>query len=261
MSIDKFGLGDWWPRPEQAAAGGLDHLPADQWPMLAARWLAAGFDSPLLRQLAGLRSGQQVVGRSGEHGVVAWPASGGQSNPSAPWTSDGRAAARAALELMPEAMRSIGFDPAPADEEFVARCQSALDVVRHDLDVTGCGRYRMRASFSAGWPRTVYATLPDGSYWGEGEGMSRGMGSSWLLFSAADSVSATIKEVHEIEWPVCAVHSGHPATSVWDGEEPAHFIDKVVWWRCTNTGHARAGRSAHRRDRQDTVSDGAASSP
>jgi hypothetical protein len=194
MSIDKFGLGDWWPRPEQAAAGGLDHLPADQWPMLAARWLAAGFDSPLLRQLAGLRSGQQVVGRSGEHGVVAWPASGGQSNPSAPWTSDGRAAARAALELMPEAMRSIGFDPAPADEEFVARCQSALDVVRHDLDVTGCGRYRMRASFSAGWPRTVYATLPDGSYWGEGEGMSRGMGSSWLLFSAADSVSATIKE-------------------------------------------------------------------
>jgi hypothetical protein len=42
---------------------------------------------------------------------------------------------------MPEAMRSIGFDPAPADEEFVARCQSALDVVQHDLDVTGYGQY------------------------------------------------------------------------------------------------------------------------
>jgi hypothetical protein len=40
VTIDEFGLGDWWPRPDQAAAGPLDHLPADQWPMLAAKWLA-----------------------------------------------------------------------------------------------------------------------------------------------------------------------------------------------------------------------------
>lgn len=53
--IDRFGLGSWWPRPEQAAADALDHLRADQWPMLAAKWLAAGFDSPLLRQLAELQ--------------------------------------------------------------------------------------------------------------------------------------------------------------------------------------------------------------
>ena len=54
MSIGKFGLEDRWPRPDQAAVGALDQLPADRWPMLAAKWLATGFDSPSLRQLAQL---------------------------------------------------------------------------------------------------------------------------------------------------------------------------------------------------------------
>jgi hypothetical protein len=58
MSINKSGLGDWWPRPDQAAVGGLDHLPADQWPMLTAKWHTAGFDSQSLRQLAQLQSGE-----------------------------------------------------------------------------------------------------------------------------------------------------------------------------------------------------------
>ena len=62
MSVDEFGLGDWWRRPDQAAVGALDHLPSDQWPMLAAKWLAAGFDSPLLRQLAQLQSGESRLG-------------------------------------------------------------------------------------------------------------------------------------------------------------------------------------------------------
>jgi hypothetical protein len=69
--------------------------------------------------------------------------------------------------------------------------------------------------------------------------MSREMKGSWLLFSAADLVSATLKEVPEIEWPVCAVHGGHPA-SIWDGEEPVGLIAKTAWWQCTNTGHALA---------------------
>lgn len=69
--------------------------------------------------------------------------------------------------------------------------------------------------------------------------MSRATKGSWLLCRAADSVSATIKEVHEIEWPVCGVHGGHPA-DIWDGEDPVGLIDKVAWWRCTNTGHALA---------------------
>jgi hypothetical protein len=46
--------------------------------------------------------------------------------------------------------------------------------------------------------------------------------------------------MREIEWPACAVHGGHPETSVWDGDEPVDVIDDVVWWRCTNTGYALA---------------------
>ena len=65
---------------------------------------------------------------------------------------------------MPEALRSIGFDAAPAEEEFTARCQAALNVVQRDLDVTGYGRYRVRAHLT-GWPTAVFAALPDGSYW------------------------------------------------------------------------------------------------
>jgi hypothetical protein len=81
MNVDEFGLGDWWPRPDQAAAGALDHLPVCQWPMLAAKWLAAGFDSPSLRQLAKLRAGESRTMRLD------------------------------VLDLMPKAMRSIGFAP------------------------------------------------------------------------------------------------------------------------------------------------------
>ena len=104
---------------------------------------------------------------------------------------------------------------------------------------TSYGQYRMRARLGRGWPARMMATLPDGSYWGGGEGMSRGMTGAWLLVAAADSVSATLKEVPEMEWPVCALHGGHPA-SIWDGEDPVDLIDKVAWWRCTNTGHALA---------------------
>ena len=49
MNIRQFGPGDWWPRPDQAAAGALDHLPPGQWPGLASKWRAAGFDLEPLR--------------------------------------------------------------------------------------------------------------------------------------------------------------------------------------------------------------------
>jgi hypothetical protein len=94
--IFEMWIGNRWPRPEQAAVGALDRLSVDQWPRLAAHWLAAGFDSEPLRQLAELQ----------------------------PWAS------QAALVLMPEVLRSIGSDPAASDEEFVARCQDALDLVQ-----------------------------------------------------------------------------------------------------------------------------------
>lgn len=60
-----------------------------------------------------------------------------------------------------------------------------------------------------------------------------------LLAAAAASVAATLREIAEIEWPVCVIHGGHPAC-IWDGEEPADLIGKSAWRRCTNTGHPLA---------------------
>src|SRR5262245_40025057 len=112
MKVNRLGLGDWWPRPDQAAAGGLDHLPPDQWPMLAARWLAAGFESPWLRQLAELEAERRAPELAAKDGLRTWaapdgPASAGPSG-NANLPANFRVAERA-LDLMPEALRSIGF--------------------------------------------------------------------------------------------------------------------------------------------------------
>jgi hypothetical protein len=149
-----------------------------------------------------------------------------------------RAAFRA-MDLMPDVLRSIGFDPAPADDEFVARCQRAVDVVQHDLDATGYDQFQIQARFGRGWPSRVYPTMPDGSYWGGGEAMSRKEHGAGLLATAAQAVSETLKEIPEIEWPVCKVHGGHPG-SIWSGEDPVKLIKNAAWWRCTNTGHLLA---------------------
>jgi hypothetical protein len=111
--------------------------------MLAAKWLAAGFDSPLLRQLAELRAGRHGTEPSAADGPASWAAPRGLA--AAGLSGNARVPAKftvasQALDLMPEVMRSIGFDPDPADEEFTARCHGALDAVQHDLDVTGYGR-------------------------------------------------------------------------------------------------------------------------
>jgi len=112
--------------------------------------------------------------------------------------------------------------------------------VQHDLDVTGYGQYQMRACLGWGWPATVFATLPDGSYWGGGQGMSRREDGSWLLVSAAASVSGTLQEVPEVEWPVCAVHGDDPATRYLHGEESVDDVDGAAWWWCTRAGHPMA---------------------
>jgi hypothetical protein len=146
----------------------------------------------------------------------------------------------AALELMPDALRSIGFDPAPADKAFMARCRAALDIVQRDLDATGYGHYRMRAHLGRGWPARIFPAFPDGSYWGGAEGRAREEHGNDLLLSAAGLVSDTIKEVREIEWPACAAHDRDPGTSIWDGDEPVTLIKKAAWWRCTRAGHPLA---------------------
>lgn len=206
MSVDEFGLGDWWPRPDQAALGALDRVPAGEWPALAALWLAAGYESAALRQLAKLRYERTGAGRL------------------------------EVIELMPKALRSLGFEPGSADQELIDRCQEALDIVQHDLDATRYGEYRMQVRLSRDRPGIVFATTADGSYWGGGEGIPRALTGSSLLCAMAASVSATIEEIHELEWPVCAEHGDGPRTS-WD---PAAHIRKVAWWQCTRARHRLA---------------------
>jgi hypothetical protein len=215
----EMSIGNRWPRPGQAAVGALDHVPVGDWPGLAARWLSLGFDSHSLRQLARLRS----------------------------WETG------AALALMPEALRSIGFNPAPADEEFTARCQAALDIVQRDLDVTGYGRCRVRA-YLMQWPTTVFAALPDCSYWSGAWGMTREMDGTSLLFTAAASVSGTIKEVDEIEWPLRRRWRGARGAIRRLRPRRARHAHRrravVVYPRETCAG---LGRTAHREDRQNAM--------
>jgi hypothetical protein len=197
----------------------------------------------LLRGLVGLPPPETRAGHRSDRGDprhqagrLGIRAGGGSVRPGQVHDDLRLRAAEAALKLMPEVLRSIGFDPGPADEEFRARCQDALDVVQHDLDVTGYGQYRMRAGRGAGQYGVMHATWPDGMYWGGGEGMSRDMNGSGLLVNAAAAVSATIEDVHEIEWPVCAVHSDGPRTR-W---EPVALARKVAVWQCTRGRHVLA---------------------
>jgi hypothetical protein len=198
----------WRMGPERAAAGGLEDVPLSDWPRLAARWLAAGFDSEPLRRLAGLRSGEN----------------------------------RAAADLMPQALRSIGFDPSAGATVFMTRSQGILDVVQRDLDATGYGQYRMRPVNLSLEPRVaVYAALPDGRSWsGVGEGMTRRMDDADLLWHAAQSVSGTLAEVLGIVWPACAIHPGEPMAPSSDSGTPRAGIGGVVWWCPAGPGHAAA---------------------
>lgn len=111
-----------------------------------------------------------------------------------------------------------------------------MDIVQRDLDVTGYGRYRMRARLGLGWPALAVAALPEGAYWAGDWGMD----DVTLLLSAAESASATLKEVHEIEWPVCAAHSGDPVLPCWRAQQPVVVIKKAARWRCTRARHALA---------------------
>lgn len=77
--------------------------------MLAAYWLADGFDSEVLRELAGL---------SRQDGAQA-------------------------RELMPLALHSIGYHVV-TEAEVAVRGARALAIVQRDLDATGFGEFVMR---------------------------------------------------------------------------------------------------------------------
>jgi hypothetical protein len=93
----------------------------------------------------------------------------------------------------------------------------------------------------------VFAALPDGSRWGMGHDPADGRCQPALLCGRAGfrhdrtgRVSGTIEEMHEIEWPVCAVRGSDPTTRDLHGEEPVELIDGVAWWWwwCTRAAHA-----------------------
>jgi hypothetical protein len=70
--------------------------------------------------------------------------------------------------------------------------------------------------------------------------MTRQMDDASLLFTAASSVSGTLEEVHQIQWPVCAAHRGIPLAYPLYGEELVEIIGGVVSSWCARGGHALA---------------------
>lgn len=57
--------------PRDVAQGGLYEVPDQEIPLLAAHWLAEGYDSAELRELAALSSGDRVDARRGLPGALA----------------------------------------------------------------------------------------------------------------------------------------------------------------------------------------------
>jgi hypothetical protein len=131
--------------------------------------------------------------------------------------------------------------------------------VQQDLDETGYAAFRVKASQPTGGPLAeVFAMLPDGSYWSGSSGMTRRMNEVSRLVVAAAGVSQTLEEVHDIQWPVCAVHGGDPL-AVWDrpaggvihcgvpmalavesaGQDASQVGAAVVWW-CADGRHTIA---------------------
>jgi hypothetical protein len=208
--VRSLGRGDL--TPSSAAAGALDRLPVADWPMLAAYWLADGFDSEVLRELAGLSRQDTAQAR----------------------------------ELMPLALDSIGCHVV-TEAELAARASLALAIVQRDLDATGFGEFVMRPVNLLLGPVSVelWAALPDGRSGSGGcDGMRPGMDDASLLWSAAHSVSDTLGEVLRIDWPVCAVHGGEPITPA-DHREVSHgLIGGAVWWWCRSAAE-RTGGTGH----------------
>jgi len=78
--------------------------------------------------------------------------------------------------------------------------------------------------------------------------MTREMDDASLLFNAAASVSGTIKEVDEIEWPVCAAHGDDRMARASDGEEPVALSDDFLFDGPSRSSTACRGGGVSARD-------------
>jgi hypothetical protein len=197
--------------PADAVVGGIDQIGAEHWSLLGAYWLAAGYDSPALIQLAALTASDVHEARA----------------------------------LMPTVLAELGY-PVISEAELVSRCQRMLDVVQRDLDATGYGEYRMHP-VNAYPPEALspgmYAALPNGYFWSGGsEGMRPRHTDLELLAAAATSVRDTLIEVLQVNWPGCPADAGYPmAPGIIDPyRAPVRRRGLTLWWWCQPGDHFAA---------------------
>ncbi|OHV24891.1 hypothetical protein BBK14_22890 [Parafrankia soli] len=216
-------------------------------PHLAADALAAGFDSPALRELAalGVRDDLEArrllpvalteLGHSLEPQTDAW-------GELFPWEES---RARSGLgsriwrtgELFPWEESRARFEP-----DLVARTEQALTIVQRDLDETEAGLGRLTLHWSGEYGEDGEPQLLIG-FGGEPH---RGGGNPaecldgadlpHRVLSLAENVQECVMEMFQFYWPTCARHRRGLHLPDWDW-------DGVGWpvWRCrAEGGHAVA---------------------
>ncbi|WP_157472449.1 hypothetical protein [Frankia sp. EAN1pec] len=194
-------------------------------PHLAADALAAGFDSPALRELAalGVRDDLEArrllpvalteLGHSLEPQTDAWG------------------------ELFPWEESRARFDP-----DLVARTEQALAIVQRDLDGTDTGLGRLTLHWSGGYGDDGEPQLLVGfggePYRGGGNPADclGGVDLPHRVVSLAANVQECVMEMFQFYWPTCARHRRGLHLQDWDWEG-------IGWpvWRCrAERGHAVA---------------------
>jgi hypothetical protein len=196
--------------PGDVADGDVPVEPAD-WPMVAAQWLADGFDSEELRQLAGVP-------------------------------------AREAAALRPTRMRAVLRSisvPIPADEELEQRCDRALAAVRRDLDATGWGRFEVHTVCSDDWSKDVRPSFRVAL--AEGWDVNADILDPTapfidLVCQAGNAVVETIVEIWFLAWPDCRDHNGPQLAARRRASTEPNTSEP--WWWCVRGDHfvARVGQ-------------------
>jgi hypothetical protein len=200
MGVDNRGV----ITPEQLATGD-ERVDAEDWPELAAQWLADGFDSQPLRRLAGTTK---------------------------------QDADDLAATVMREVLRSIGV-AIPSESALIKRCDRALSVVQRDLDATGFGQYCFSTVATDELEQAVFPTFRaklEGEGWDLNTDELEPLDSAVeLQCSAAAAVSGTLVEICFLAWPDCAHHNG-PQLEARPRQLPNdHLVS--AWWYCPRGEH------------------------